>query len=116
MEPGRLRHRVTIEELVVTLDSDGGQVEDWVPMTPLLPAEITPLSGRELIAAQATQSKVATRIVLRYRPGLDKASMRIVHRQTIYSVEAWIPDPKSGRRWTTAMCTSGVQHVNEAAA
>jgi SPP1 family predicted phage head-tail adaptor len=114
MEPGRLRHRVTIEELTVTLDSDGGQVEDWIAVTPLLSAEIAAMSGRELIAAQATQSKVATRIVLRHRPGI-KASQRVRHRDTVYTIEAVIPDPKSHLRWVTLMCTSGVQFVNEAA-
>lgn len=111
MRAGRLRHRVTIEELVVTLDSDGDQVEAWQAIGPALPAEIAPLSGRELIAAQAVNSVVTTRIVVRHRPGL-KASMRVVHRDTVYNIGAVVPDPKSGIGWVTLLCTSGAEHVN----
>lgn len=71
-----------------------------------VPADITAISGRELIAAQAVQSKISTRIKLRYLPGL-KASMRIVHRTDIYNVEGLIPDPDSGNRFVTAMCSRG---------
>lgn len=104
---GRLRHRVKIEELVVELDSDGAQVEAWVPFGDgrYLPAEISPLSARELIAAQAVHSKVTTRIRLRYRSGIT-ASMRVRHRDMVYEIEGVIPDPDSGRRLVTLMTTS----------
>jgi len=106
---GRLRHRVSIEALVSDLDTDGATVEEWVPQFGrLLPAEIVALSGRELIAAQAVQSKVATRIRIRWRAGVVP-SMRVVHRDTAYNIEAIVPDPDSGRRWLTLHCTSGVQ-------
>lgn len=106
---GRLRHRVTFEELVTDQDSDGAMVPTWVPFGDglPLPAEIVPLSGRELIAAQAVQSKVTERIRVRYRPGF-RASMRAVHRETIYNILAVIPDPDSGIRFVTLLCESGV--------
>jgi SPP1 family predicted phage head-tail adaptor len=50
---------------------------------------------------------VTTRIKLRYRPGL-KAAMRVRHRDTIYGIEALIPDQDSGFRHVIANCTSGV--------
>lgn len=112
MEAGRLRRRVTVEELLVTLDSDGDQVETWAAIGPPLPAEITPLSGRELVAAQAVNSVVTTRIKMRHRPGL-KASMRVAHRETVYSIAAVVPDPESGIRWVTLLCSSGAAHVNQ---
>lgn len=105
---GRLTKRILIEALVVSLDSDGDQVETWYPLAPqLLSAEVSPLSGREIIAAAAVQSKVTTRIVIRFRPGI-KASMRATHRGTIYNIEAVIPDNASGKRWLTLLCSSGV--------
>lgn len=104
---GALRHRIQFEELVVDLDSDGAQEETWVAASPLVSASISALSGRELIAAQATQSKVSTRIKVRYRPGL-KPSMRVVHRDRVYQVEAVIPDPDSGIRFVTLLCSTGV--------
>jgi SPP1 family predicted phage head-tail adaptor len=107
LRAGRLRHRVHIEELVVTQDSDGDIVEDWVPFASYLPAEIVALSARELIAAQAVQSRVSTRITLRTLPGL-LASMRIVHRGVIYNIEGVVPDPASGIRFVTLPCSSNV--------
>ena len=108
MRAGRLRHRISIEELVSGLDSDGAQEESWLPIVSrLVPAEITALSGRELIAAEATQSKVSSRIRIHYIDGL-KASMRAVHRETVYNIEAVIPDPDSMRRFVTLLCSSGV--------
>lgn len=116
MQAGRLRHRVTIEEHIVTLDSDGAQETAWVAIGSPLPAEIVPLSGRELIAAAAVQSKVSTRIVMRWRPGFEPLQhpMRAVHRGTVYSIEAVIRDPISGRHRMILQCSSGVRHVNEA--
>jgi SPP1 family predicted phage head-tail adaptor len=115
MEPGRLRHRVTLEELLTEQDSDGAVSEAWTPISAPVSAEILPLSGRELLAAAATQSKVATRIVIRYRPGFSTMAhpMRVVHRDTIYSIEAVIPDNKSGRQWLTLQCSSGVRYVRQ---
>ena len=63
MRAGALRHRVTIEALTVEIDSDDGlQAQYWDAFATMIPAEISPLSGKELIAAQAVQSKVTTRI------------------------------------------------------
>jgi SPP1 family predicted phage head-tail adaptor len=108
MQAGPLRHLVTIEEPITVTDSDGDDAHEWVdPFGVEQRAEITPLSGRELIAAQAVQSKVTTRIVLRYRPGVT-AAMRVVHRSTVYNIEAVVPDNQSGFQWITLMCTSGV--------
>ena len=111
VEAGRLRHWVSFEAVPVepVLDSDGRLEEVWLPAFSglKLPAEITPLSGRELIAAQGVNSKVSTRIKLRHRDGFA-ARMRALHRGVIYNVEAVISDPDSGIRYVTLLCTSGV--------
>jgi len=105
---GALRHRITVEQLVVEHDSNGATVETWSDaFGRMLSAEILPLSGRELMAAQAVQSQVNTRIRLRHRPGLA-AAMRAVHRGTVYDIQAVVPDPGSGTGWVTLMCASGV--------
>lgn len=113
LRAGRLRHRVDVEELVVSQDSDGAIVEDWVTFASHVPAEIGVLSARgvitarEIIAAQAVQSRVSTLITLRTLPGL-LASMRIVHRGVIYNIEGVVPDPSSGIRFVTLPCSSNV--------
>ena len=68
-----LRQWLTFEELVTELDSDGAAVESWEPafvLNPRMPCSVTPMSGRELIAARAVQSKVSVRVVVRFRPGI----------------------------------------------
>lgn len=107
---GALRHRVTFERLITEQDSDGATVETWEDaFGQPLSAEIAPLSGRELIAAQAVQSQITTRIRLRGRPGLV-AAMRAVHRGTVYDIAAVVPDQESGTGWLTLLCTSGVNN------
>lgn len=108
MRAGKLRHRVTFQNLVSELDSDGATVETWVDaFNQAQPAEITPLSGKEFIAAQATQSKVNGRMKVRYRSEY-KASMRALHRGAVYNVEAVLPDPDSGRDFLTLLTSTGV--------
>lgn len=108
-QAGKLRHFVTFESLSVTLDTDGAQEEGWIEEFggQLIPAEISPLSGRELIAASTTGSKTSTRVVIRYLPGIDPR-WRIRHRDTIYNIESVIADDDTGTDYITFMCSSGV--------
>lgn len=109
LNAGRLRHRVEVQRKETEVDSDDGIVaEYWVnAFGRLLSADIKPLSGRELLAAHAVSSRVSTRIVMRYRRDVT-AEMRVLHRDTIYAIDAVVPDPDSGRRWMTLQCSSGV--------
>jgi SPP1 family predicted phage head-tail adaptor len=107
MKVGRLRHRITLQEFISEPDSDGAVTEDWFTVATGISAEITAMSGREFIAAQAIQSEVDTRIKIRFRQGM-KAAMRALHRETIYDVQAVMPDPDSGIRYLTLLCKSGV--------
>jgi SPP1 family predicted phage head-tail adaptor len=108
MQAGKLRHYVTFERLDVSFDSEGATVEEWVPLFDgrRIPADVDAISGRELLAANALQSKVSTRIVIRYRQGLLPQD-RIVYGDTIYSIEAIVPDPHSRRQWITLQCSDG---------
>lgn len=108
LQSGRLRHFVTFESPVVSVDSNGESVEDWVPAfdSQEISASIEPLSGRELVAAQQVHSRVTTRIMVRYRPGI-LPEMRVVHRSTYYNIEAVVPDADTGFRHCTLLCYSG---------
>lgn len=106
MKAGRLRQRVTFQTLSTEQDSDGATVETWTDaFGQAISADITHLSGRELVAAQAVQSKVSARIEVRHRPGFV-TSMRAVHRGTLYDIEAVIPD-RTGLRSITLLCSTG---------
>lgn len=112
MLANRLRNRVQIQSLTVGIDSaDGAQNETWNVLASAVPAEIIPLSGRELIAAQAVQSVIDTKITMRYRSDLTE-SMRIVHESVSYDIKAILPDP-SMRRYITVMCEANIAESSE---
>lgn len=83
MRAGDLRRRVHFQQSVVTLDSFGQRVSNWIDVLTNVPAGIEALSGRELILAQAMNSEVSHRITVRYHPKLadpvKTASMRVVY-------------------------------------
>ena len=117
---GRLRHRVLIEQYVLAVDSNGDVAQDpdtgettgsWQELATVW-AAIEPLSAREFLAAQATQSQVTARIVIRHRSGLD-ASMRLVHmvngaRGAVYNAAGFLADKDSGLEYLTIPVSAGV--------
>lgn len=108
LDAGRLRHRVTIQARENIQDPITGEsaivwTDAWVNIA----AAIEPLSARELIAAQAQQSEVTTRITIRTLAGLS-AEHRLLHNGRIYNIAGVIPDPDSGQEWVTLPCSEGV--------
>jgi SPP1 family predicted phage head-tail adaptor len=104
----RLRHRITIQRPITQQDPETGQLTtNWVAVATNIAAAIEPSSVREFVAAQAMQSQVIARIVIRYRPGLT-AQMRILHGSRIYNPQGWLADPDSGIEYLTAPCSEGV--------
>lgn len=111
MRAGSLRHWLTFEKLVVDTDSDGAKVESWVDAFPInsrMPFEVVDLSGRELIAAQAVQSSVTTRLRGRYRPGFEPAMRARSPGGQVYNIQAVILDPDSRKRYVTLPCSTGL--------
>jgi SPP1 family predicted phage head-tail adaptor len=106
LKAGKLRHRVSLEEMSETIDSYGQREPYWSHVADLW-AAIEPLSAKEFIAAQQLQSQVTTRITIRYRSGVT-AGMRIVHRGTIYNIAGVLADKDSGIEYLTLPCSSGV--------
>lgn len=105
---GELRHRVVIEEPVITQDNTTGeQLVTWTSVAEVW-ASIVPMSGREFLAAAAEQSEVRGRITIRYRDGIA-ANMRAVHRGKYYAILAVLPDNDSGIEHLTLMTGEGVR-------
>jgi SPP1 family predicted phage head-tail adaptor len=89
MRAGRLRHRITLQQLVAgspQQKATGEPDESWVDYLETW-ASVEPLSGRELFAAQEHHSEITTRIRVRYRAGIT-AKMRVVFGQGIYNIHA----------------------------
>lgn len=109
MRAGPLRHLVAFQEKVKTRNPESGAVEySWVDRWPRVFASIEPLSARDLLAAKAAQVELTARIVIRYRQGVA-ATMRIVHRGTVYAIAGKpIPDKNSGREYLTILVSEGL--------
>lgn len=111
MRAGRLRHQVTIQQLVA--GSPGQQLngepdESWTAYLTDVWASIEPLRGRELFAAQEHHSEITTRIELRYRPGVT-AKMRVLHGSTVYNILA-VLDPEQRHIKLQLLCSDGLNN------
>lgn len=106
LDPGKLRHRVVLQEKSSYLDTHGDQVEGWSTVATLW-AAIEPLSAREFVASQALQSAVTARITIRYRAGVVP-TMRLLHGAKVYTIAGVLADPESGLEYLTLPCTEGV--------
>jgi SPP1 family predicted phage head-tail adaptor len=106
---GSLRHRVAIQRHNTARTSSGAvSSTGWTDVAGLesVPAAIEALSGRELIAAQAIQSKVSSRIMLRFCD--VQPAYRINQNGVIYNIEAILPDATSTREYLTVLVSNGV--------
>lgn len=106
LNAGRLRHRLRIEKPIFTQDPTTGELVETVQIIGNVFASIEPLSAREFIAAQSTQSQITARILIRYRSGLTPEMRFVDHATgTTYNPHGFLPDPVTGRDWLTVPCS-----------
>lgn len=98
---GSLRHRINLEEYKSIQDPDTGSIEkDWSTYRKSVPASIEPLSVKDKIAADANESFIEARIVVRFDPDIRPA-MRIKHSGQYWRIHGVLPDKWSGREYMT---------------
>lgn len=99
---GRLRQRLRIEAPHRVQDPDTGALTTTWEEVATVYGSIEPLSADSFIKAQSVGSKVSTRIVIRYRSGLN-TSMRLVDVSdgTIFTPAGFLHDMDSGRDYLT---------------
>lgn len=109
MRAGKLRHRIAFQAAGLVQDPETGEMlAGWETIWEKVPASVEPLSARDLIAAQAGQSEVSGRMVIRYRSGV-LPTMRIIHRGDVYDIQGQpMPDPDSGLEYLTILVAKGV--------
>ena len=114
----RLRHRIDIEALESTIDSETNQqgAPEWTTVRGLnepdpFPAAIEAVSGRDFLAANADQAGVTTRITMRRWDGVIAVGMRArdVTTDAVYDIKAVLPDPTL-RHHVRLMCETGVNN------
>lgn len=106
-----LRHRVTIQQKGLDRDADGYPKPDtWTDYKNLW-AKVTHLSGKDLIAAQANQSKVVARLKLRYREDIH-TEMRVLYKGKRYAIDSQaLEDVNSGNEYITFLLSEGAEHA-----
>lgn len=112
LNPARLRHRVKIQKPVETQDSTTGAMNvSWQDVATVWSA-IEALSVKELIAAQAEDSKLSARITIRYRNDIDH-TCRLLHeaKNMIYNIEGILADKDSGLEYLTLPCSEGIRYT-----
>lgn len=110
---GRLRHRVDLLAPGGGQDPETGELlgDEFAVLEADVPAEVVPVSVREFVASQATQSAVTTRVTLRYREDVT-AQHRVRHRGKIFDIVGPpLPDPESGLEYITLACSEVVPQV-----
>lgn len=100
MQAGKLRHALTLERLEITQDELGQPIETWVNLGTVR-ASVEGVSGREFLAADASQAETTWRITTRYRADIEPAC-RFVDGASVFNVVAVLPDNR--RRQVTLMC------------
>ena len=108
MRAGDLRRRIVIQHQTKQQDPGTGEITTaWVDFARVW-ASVDPLSARDLIAAQASQSEASGRITIRYRSGV-LPTMRILHRGQIFTIIGQpLPDRNSGLEYLTLVVATGV--------
>jgi len=106
MRAGELRQIISIQSKTLATDDYGGPVETWADFAAGVRAKAQPLSGRELIAAQAAQSETEMKFITRYISGVTQ-SMRIVMGSNHYNITAVIDVDSMGREMHL-MATTGL--------
>jgi SPP1 family predicted phage head-tail adaptor len=90
IDPGRLNKKGMFQRRNETRDAAGQKSFGWEDIfANPVSVELTPISGRELLAAQQVKGEITHRIRCRYRSGLSAAD-RFVYRNRIYDLQAVI--------------------------
>ena len=84
MNPGELRHRITLQKFTTTVNENGFEVDEWLDFKTVW-ASISNLHGREYFEAAAVQKENTVKFTVRYIKDLD-TSMKILFRNKQYNI------------------------------
>ena len=107
MNPGALRHLVTIQKAVETKNAYGEPEVTWTNVVENVWSQIIPLRGREYFAAKQINADIEARIVMRYRTDVT-AKMRLLHGTDEYYIYSII-NVDQRDRFLHLMCTRGIE-------
>lgn len=101
MRAGRLNQRVTLERLSEKEDAYGATVKEWETVGTFW-AAVEPLTGREIIAADAVTALSDIRVIMRFQRGITAAD-RLMHKGKPLEIKTVI-DRRSRNRELELLC------------
>lgn len=101
MRAGKLRHRITIQEVIETKSASGAPIHTWRDWADVW-ASVEPLRGREFFASKQIQAEVSTRIRIRYLEGVTP-KMQVLFNSKTYLIDSVI-NPEERNREMQLMC------------
>lgn len=104
MRIGDLRKRVTIQSETPTSDNAGGYALAWTDVATVW-AEIEPLGGNEVFAAQHLEGHVTHRVTMRYRGGVT-TDMRLTCGSRAFNIRA-VLNTDERNRWIELLVEEG---------
>ena len=100
LRSGSLRRRITIQQRSATKDTFGGQSTTWATIATVW-ADIEPMSGRELLAAQEVKSEVTHQITVRYQSIFADpkvvAGYRVLYKSRIFNIQSAMNEGERNR-------------------
>ena len=105
LSAGDLDRRVTLQARSTSMDSFGQQLTTWTVAFDAW-ARVTPLTGRELLAAQAIVPETTHEVVIRYRASTSPG-MRVVYAGRVLDVRA-VLDEDSAHVQQQLLCSEGL--------
>lgn len=89
MRAGDLRRRITIQQRSSSTDELGQPTTEWTDVATVW-ADVSPLSGRELLAAQAARAQINGMVTIRYQRQFSDpvamAARRILYGSRILNI------------------------------
>lgn len=106
VDPGRFRHRVTIQEATETKTAGGSRTKTWanVATNPEAWAEVKDLTGNERFRAQAVDAGMTKQVTLYYRADVT-AKMRLLHEGQALMISGPPVDPFGDKRFMILYCS-----------
>lgn len=103
MNSSKLRHRVKLHRKTSSRSPTGAvRTAQWEHVLTLW-AEVTPLSVKDIINAQAEQVNITARATIRHRTDID-GTMRVQHAGRMYEIVGEpLADNGTGREYLTLM-------------
>lgn len=106
MRSGNLKRPITIQYDAGSTNTANELIPNWQTFIETR-AAVIPLNGKQLMEAQKIESEITTRIIIRYRTGINQ-NMRVLHGSQKFEI-MFIVNVNSENRELHLMCKEKVK-------